>query len=57
MTDYERAMLRLKLLELAQLQSLIAMTALMTKNPEAQTLAEDSEKVLGQAVVFIGKLI
>jgi hypothetical protein len=57
MTEYEKAMLRLKLLEITQRQALIAMTAMAVRSPQATQLALEGEEMLDKAITSVRKLL
>ena len=57
MTDYQRAMLKLKLLELTQRQTLVALAAYRTDHPEADQHAIAGKAALDAAVESVGKLL
>lgn len=57
MTEYEKAMLKLKLLELTQRQTLIAIAARECAHPEADAQADRGKVALDAAVATIGKLL
>lgn len=57
MTDYEKAMLRLKLLEVTQRQAILAILAHTGGNASAKQLVLEGEAMLNKAVVSVGKLL
>ncbi len=57
MTEYENVMLKIKLLELAQNQTLIALTAMRVNSDEANFVANESLELLDAATAKITTLI
>lgn len=57
MTLFERAMLRLKLLEVTQRQSVICLLAYQVNHREADIIASEGKAVLDKAVDGVGKLL
>lgn len=57
MTDYEKAMLRLKLLEVTQRQCVIALMADQSGNAASKTVALEGEAMLNKAIDGVGKLL
>lgn len=57
MTEYERAMLKLKLLELTQRQTLIAMAAFANPNDSSQCVVEEANDALDNAIAGVEKLL
>ncbi len=57
LTEYEKAMLKLKTMEITQNQTIIALTAMLVNSVDANIVAEESLKVMNKAVEFTEKLI
>ena len=57
MNEYEKATLKLKLIELAQTQTLIALNAMSVNSVEANIVADESLKLLDESTEFIQKII
>ncbi len=57
MTEYERAMLKLKLLELTQRHSLIALAAAESVATDVNIVAEESKAMLDKAVKSVKELL
>ena len=57
MTDYEKAMLKLKLLELTQRQTMLAIQAYDSKGSNAVAIAQEGKRQLDEATASVGKLL
>lgn len=57
LSEYERMMLKLKVVELAQLQTMLAIQADNSKDENAITIAETSNEILDSATNDVEKLL
>lgn len=57
MSEYEKAMIQLKLLELTQRQTLLAIAAHDSQLPKALELANEGATLLGEAIEKMEKLL
>lgn len=57
MTQYERAMLKLKVLEVTQRQALIAIQTSALNTPVAITIAQESKTATDRATTWVAKLL
>jgi len=57
LSEYEKAMLKIKIAELAQNQTVIALTAMSVNSVDANIAGEGALKMMDKTVEFIERLI